>query len=107
VAAARGRDRVRGADDGRDAVSVTGRGVIVTAGALGRGDREGAVDVLCRDCAAGAGSGEGAGVVAGTFCGLGPAACAAVIGSAADTATTAAVRLIFVHRAMAHGNGRC
>jgi hypothetical protein len=45
--------------------------------------------------------------VAGAFCGLGPAACDAVIGSATDTAMTAAVRLILVHRAMAHGNGRC
>lgn len=63
--------------------------------------------VLGCECAEGAGSGEGAGVVAGAFCGLGPAACAAVIGTAAETTTTAAVRLILDHRAMGHGNGRC
>ena len=56
---------------------------------------------------AGSGEGGGAGVVAGAFCGLGPAACAAVIGTAAETTATAAVRLILDHRAMGHGNGRC
>ena len=54
---------------------------------------------------AGSGEGDGAGVVAGACCGLGPAACAAVIGSTADITTTAVVRLILGHPAMVHGNG--
>ena len=59
------------------------------------------------DCADGAGSGDGAGVVAGARWGLGPAAWAGAIGSTADAAAIAAVRLITDHRAMTHGNGRC
>ena len=58
------------------------------------------------DCAEGAGSGDGAGVLAGARCGLGPAAYACVVIIAADAATTAA-RLDTDHRAMTHGNERC
>jgi hypothetical protein len=63
--------------------------------------------VVCGcDCAEGAGSGAGAVVVAGARCGLGPAAYACVVVSAANAATTAA-RLNTDHRAMTHGNERC
>jgi hypothetical protein len=63
--------------------------------------------VVCGcDCAEGAGSGAGADVVAGARCGLGLAAYACVVVSAADAATTAA-RLNTDHRAMTHGDKRC
>ena len=99
VADARGGEVIAGRSDGVEAGAWVGAGldtcvVVVVPGC---------------DRAEGAGSGEGvgAGVVAGAFCGLGPAAWAAAIGIAAETATTAAVRLILGHRAMGHGNGRC
>jgi hypothetical protein len=79
----------------------------VEAGAwLGAG-LERCVVVVVRECDRAEGAGSGDGVVTGAFCGLGPAARAGVIGTAADAATTAAVRLILVHRAMVHGNARC
>ena len=67
----------------------------------------GVVLVCGWDCAEGAGSGDGAGVLAGACCGLGPEAYAGAVVSAAAAATITAVKLIPDHRAMTHGNGRC
>jgi hypothetical protein len=101
-----------------DATATFGAGVLTTGGCDGAtagarlgdvGDTcvAGGVDACVCDCAEGAGSGDGAGVLAGARCGLGPAAYAGVVISAAETATIAAVRLNLGHRAMTHGNGRC
>jgi hypothetical protein len=94
-------------------VAGVGGGLVAKGGRAGveacvGADADTWVEVV-RCCAEGAGSGvgAGAGLAAGAFCGLGPAACATVTGSTADSATTAAVRLVRRHRAMTDGNRRC
>ena len=91
---------------GCDGVTVTVRLGVVCDTCVAGGVAAG-VDACVWDCAEGAGSGDGADVLVGARCGLGPAAYACGIVSAAETATIAVVRLITDHRAMTHGNGRC